>query len=158
MTGCFLVKKDTSVCVRFFTQDAHSLKPWIDQFEHGPCHVHCHDHIDTSETKPCCEDELKAWLTSSSSASAVMFLDSRMKHILERPFLDLCKKAKEQGVFIGVFSDNEKEIDSHILSLEPNWILPIKTLPKIIENKVNEILGVIRFTKFTKDKSNFIVS
>lgn len=146
--SCFLIGKDTSVCVRFFTRDPETLKPWIRQFEDGPCHVHCHDYLDTVKGDHGCEDELKAWLRSSSCASAVIFLDLRLGQTFEADFLGLCAKAKTQGVFIGFFVDGDSEVDESLQKLQPNWILPTQTSREMIRKRVNEILGVVRFTAF----------
>src|SRR6185436_660686 len=103
MISCYLIGKDTSVCVRFFTSDAETLKPWIDQFNSGPCHVHCHKHLDNLKDKPSCEDELRTWLGSSFCVYAVMLLDPRMNQLADPSFLNLCARAKIQGVFTALF-------------------------------------------------------
>ena len=79
-----------------------------------------------------------------------MFIDARMSHVSDPSFLSLCAKAKKLGVFTGLLTDGVRPTEL-INSLHPNWVLSIHASPEIIEAKVNEILGVVRFTVFTKD-------
>lgn len=153
MISCFLIGKDTSVCVRFFTADEKAIKPWILAFDRGPCHVHlhCKTDLDYPNGEAKCEEELIAWLASSSCVSAVLLLDSRMVQVNEPSFLKLCLKAKSKGVFIGLFVDGDKKVSSGIESLQPNWKLPIVATADFIQQKVNEILGVARLTEFKTD-------
>jgi len=148
MIRCELVGKDPSVCVRFFTHAAAPLKPWIDTFERGPCHVHSQAHVDSIKDGPSCEDELITWLGSSSALSALMLLDPRTSQISDPSLLNLCAKAKTHGVFIGIFVNGNKA--AGVRTFQPNWVLSIQASPEEIQAKVNEILGVVRFSVFTK--------
>ncbi len=148
MIRCELIGKDTSVCVRFFTDDSAALKPWIAKFDSAPCHVHS----DYDGNHSNVESEIKTWLGSSSCVSAVMLIDARIKHVSDPSFLSVCAKAKKLGVFTGLFIDGDKAI-ALIKSLQPNWVLSMHASPEVIEGKVNEILGVVRFTVFTKDSA-----
>ena len=146
MIGCFLIGKDTSVCVRFLSDDSDHLIPWKEKFEGGACHVH----RDSTDLLPKYELDLKNWLNSTACASALLLLDARSKQILETSFLDLCKKAKKQGVFIGVFVENEDSFNDKIVnSYQPNWILRVNESQAVMQAKVNELLGVVRFSKFS---------
>lgn len=148
MISCFLIGKDSSVCVRFITNDSPSLKPWIDKFNSAPCHVHS----ESDGKHANFENEIKAWLESSSCVSAAMFIDSRLDHASDPSFLKVCARAKRLGVFTGLFTNGDKPMDL-IKLLHPNWILSIRSAPAMIEAKVNEILGVVRFSVFSKEPS-----
>lgn len=147
MISCFLIGKDTSVCVRFFTHDAEALKPWIKQFNGAPCHVHA----DYDGNHSNFEGEIKAWLASSSCVSAVMLIDARMNHISDLSFLSVCARAKKLGVFTALITDGQTPTGALVKALQPNWLVSMHSIPSVIKAKVNEILGVVRFTVFTKE-------
>ena len=126
--------KTASVCVRFFTSHAESLQLWIDQFGCSFCDVYCHTHINSLQ-----DDSV-----GTPYSSAIILLDPRMDRISTAHFVDLCIRAKAKGIFVAIFTDEDKMLDPALQSIGPNWKLSIQASKAVVEGKVNEILGVIR--------------
>jgi hypothetical protein len=119
--------------------------PWVETFERGPCHVH----LDSTKNLSTYQSELNKWLDTSACASALLLLDAHSVSISEPAYLDICNRTKKQRVFMGILRQRDDAgIDKIVQSYEPNWILPIKISSEKMQAKVDEILGVMRFTPF----------